>query len=84
MALLTQIQALDKDELVGVIVGKLEVHRGGPLRGYIAMLAVRESYRGHGIGSSAFSICPSPNDLTDCCSNKACSDGRQCHDKPRC
>lgn len=58
--LLTQnthlIQALNQDELVGVIVGKLEVHRGGPLRGYIAMLAVKESCRGQGIGSSTFSI----------------------------
>jgi len=34
-----------------VVVGKLEVHRGGPLRGYIAMLAVKESYRGNGIGN---------------------------------
>jgi peptide alpha-N-acetyltransferase len=43
-------QALDKDQLVGVVVGKLEAHRGGPLRGYIAMLAVKEQYRGNGIG----------------------------------
>lgn len=38
-------------ELVGVVVSKLESHRGGPLRGYIAMLAVREEYRGRGIAT---------------------------------
>ena len=40
-----------KDKLVGVVVSKLEPHRGGPLRGYIAMLAVREEYRGRGIAT---------------------------------
>ena len=45
-------QALDEDdELIGVIVCKLEPHRGGPMRGYIAMLATREEYRGKGIAS---------------------------------
>ncbi|KAI5817087.1 acetyltransferase [Pyronema omphalodes] len=45
--------AYDGDLLVGVVVGKLEHHRGGPtLRGYIAMLAVKESYRGHGIATT--------------------------------
>lgn len=43
-------QAYEKEELVGVVVCKLEPHRGGPLRGYIAMLAVREVHRGKGIG----------------------------------
>ena len=44
--------ALDEsDKLIGVIVCKLEPHRGGPLRGYIAMLATREEYRGMGIAS---------------------------------
>ncbi|BDD56818.1 N-alpha-acetyltransferase 30 [Monascus purpureus] len=38
-------------QLVGVVISKLEPHRGGPLRGYIAMLAVNEAYRGRGIGS---------------------------------
>ncbi|OOF96622.1 hypothetical protein ASPCADRAFT_206807 [Aspergillus carbonarius ITEM 5010] len=37
--------------MVGVVVSKLEPHRGGPLRGYIAMLAVREEYRGQGIAT---------------------------------
>ena len=39
------------DSLIGVVVSKLEQHRGGPLRGYIAMLAVREEYRGKGIAT---------------------------------
>src|SRR4051794_30977470 len=41
----------EKNNLVGVVVSKLEPHRGGPLRGYIAMLAVREEYRGKGIAT---------------------------------
>lgn len=46
-------KALDEqDSLIGVIVCKLEPHRGGPMRGYIAMLATREDYRGHGIATS--------------------------------
>lgn len=43
--------AMDGDEMVGVVVSKLEPHHGGPLRGYIAMLAVREEYRGKGIAT---------------------------------
>lgn len=51
--LLILIQALDdEDNLIGVIVCKLEPHRGGPMRGYIAMLATRKDYRGHGIATS--------------------------------
>ncbi|KAI5306177.1 N-alpha-acetyltransferase mak3 [Ascosphaera pollenicola] len=41
----------DRNEIIGVIVSKLEPHSGGPLRGYIAMLAVEEEYRGHGIAT---------------------------------
>ncbi|KAK4614224.1 N-alpha-acetyltransferase 30 [Fulvia fulva] len=42
--------ALDSsDTLIGVIVCKLEPHRGGPLRGYIAMLATQAEHRGKGI-----------------------------------
>jgi len=37
--------------LIGVIVCKLEIHRGGPLRGYIAMLAVKDDQRGKGIAT---------------------------------
>ena len=45
-------QALDQeDKLVGVIVCKLEPHRGGPMRGYIAMLATQQTYRGRGIAT---------------------------------
>lgn len=45
-------QAVDDDDnLIGVIVCKLEPHRGGPMRGYIAMLATRQEYRGQGIAS---------------------------------
>ncbi|KAI9873864.1 MAG: N-alpha-acetyltransferase mak3 [Pleopsidium flavum] len=41
----------EHDNLVGVVVSKLEPHRGGALRGYIAMLAVKEEYRGKGIAT---------------------------------
>jgi len=41
----------DKDNLVGVVVSKLEPHRGGALRGYIAMLAVTGKHRGKGIAT---------------------------------
>ncbi|KAI9753584.1 MAG: N-alpha-acetyltransferase mak3 [Lichina confinis] len=41
----------DDDKVVGVVVSKLEPHHGGPLRGYIAMLAVKENYRGNGIAT---------------------------------
>ncbi|MCJ1399333.1 N-alpha-acetyltransferase mak3 [Xylographa trunciseda] len=44
--------ALDaEDTLIGVVISKLEPHRGGPMRGYIAMLAVKEEYRGKGIAT---------------------------------
>lgn len=53
MALANDLKALDEeDNLIGVIVCKLEPHRGGPMRGYIAMLATRKDYRGHGIATS--------------------------------
>ncbi len=39
------------ENLIGVVISKLEPHRGGPMRGYIAMLAVREGYRGKGIAT---------------------------------
>lgn len=59
---------MDGDTLVGVVVSKLEVHRGGPLRGYIAMLAVKEQYRGGGIGiratRHAFGNATNPNEAT--------------------
>ena len=37
--------------MIGVVIAKLEPHRGGPLRGYIAMLAVKSQYRGNGIAT---------------------------------
>ncbi|KAL5118415.1 hypothetical protein ACEQ8H_003591 [Pleosporales sp. CAS-2024a] len=37
--------------LIGVIICKLEHHRSGTFRGYIAMLAVQEAHRGQGIAS---------------------------------
>lgn len=45
-------QAMDADHtLLGVVVSKLERHRGGNMRGYIAMLAVREEHRGRGVAT---------------------------------
>ncbi|KAF2688032.1 acyl-CoA N-acyltransferase [Lentithecium fluviatile CBS 122367] len=44
--------ALDSsNNLIGVVVCKLETHRSGTFRGYIAMLAVQEAYRGRGIAT---------------------------------
>ena len=37
------------------MISKLEPHRGGPLRGYIAMLATKEKYRGKGIATTLVS-----------------------------
>ncbi|KAI0592286.1 l-a virus gag protein n-acetyltransferase protein [Pyrenophora tritici-repentis] len=37
--------------LIGVITCKLEPHRSGTYRGYIAMLATQEEYRGRGIAT---------------------------------
>lgn len=55
--MLTFPQALDdSNNLIGVIVNKLEPHRGGPLRGYIAMLATKTEYRGQGIASKLVRI----------------------------
>ncbi len=49
---MVDLQAVDAEEdLVGVVISKLEPHRGGPMRGYIAMLAVREGYRGVGVAT---------------------------------
>ncbi|KAL8735592.1 MAG: hypothetical protein Q9166_000761 [cf. Caloplaca sp. 2 TL-2023] len=44
--------ALDEHEnMLGVVISKLEPHRGGPMRGYIAMLAVKKEHRGKGIAT---------------------------------
>ena len=45
----------DQNKLVGVVICKLEPHRGGPSRGYIAMLATQEKYRGRGIATTLVS-----------------------------
>jgi peptide alpha-N-acetyltransferase len=50
-------QALDdSSNLIGVVISKLETHRSGTFRGYIAMLAVQEPYRGRGIASKLVSM----------------------------
>lgn len=41
----------DADKLIGVVICKLETHRSGTFRGYIAMLAVQEEHRGKGIAT---------------------------------
>ncbi|KAL8701919.1 MAG: hypothetical protein Q9224_000273 [Gallowayella concinna] len=44
--------ALDENQtMLGVVISKLEPHRGGPNRGYIAMLAVKKEHRGKGIAT---------------------------------
>jgi len=45
----------DNGRLVGVVICKLEPHRAGPLRGYIAMLATKETFRGKGIATTLVS-----------------------------
>ena len=44
-------------EAVGVIVAKADAHRGGPVRGYIAMLTVSPAARGAGVGSELVRRC---------------------------
>ncbi len=44
--------AMDGKEVTGVIICKLEDHRGKTFRGYIAMLAIADAYRGKGIATS--------------------------------
>lgn len=55
---LTSHQALDPSSstLIGIIICKLEPHRSGTFRGYIAMLAVSSPYRGRGIASRLVSM----------------------------
>lgn len=50
---LTPSQALHPttSTLIGIIISKLEPHRSGTFRGYIAMLAVQSPHRGRGIAS---------------------------------
>lgn len=52
LMLTRSVQAHDPSgTLIGVVVSKLEPHRSGTFRGYIAMLAVQESHRGQGIAT---------------------------------
>ena len=49
--------ASHNDTIIGVVIAKLEAHRGGPqLRGYIAMLAVKSQYRGRRIATKLVSM----------------------------
>ncbi|KAI5790741.1 putative acetyltransferase, GNAT family, partial [Peziza echinospora] len=50
------LQATHNGAIIGVVITKLEPHRGGPLRGYIAMLAVRAQYRGLKIATKLVSM----------------------------
>jgi N-alpha-acetyltransferase 30 len=43
------VDTTNNNKLAGVVICKLEPHHGGPLRGYIAMLATKEEHRGKGI-----------------------------------
>ncbi|KIX06784.1 uncharacterized protein Z518_04760 [Rhinocladiella mackenziei CBS 650.93] len=49
------VDTTDNNKLAGVVICKLEPHRGGPLRGYIAMLATKEKFRGKGIATTLVS-----------------------------
>lgn len=49
------VMALDKDELVGVIVSNISPHKNRRYRGYIAMIAVKGEYRGNGIATKLVS-----------------------------
>ncbi|VDM97407.1 unnamed protein product [Thelazia callipaeda] len=51
MRLITKALDVNANKYVGAIICKLEVCRDGERRGYIAMLAVEESYRKMGIGT---------------------------------
>lgn len=44
------VLCLDGDTMIGAVVGKMELHKSGKKRGYIAMLAVDKKYRKRGIG----------------------------------
>ena len=38
-------------QIVGTVIGKIQPHKKGTLRGYIGMLTVDKKYRGRGIGT---------------------------------
>lgn len=41
----------ETNQIIGTVVGKLQEHKKGSLRGYIGMLAVDPVHRGNGIGT---------------------------------
>lgn len=49
------IDTTNNHQLAGVVICKLEPHRGEPMRGYIAMLATKEEHRGKGIATTLVS-----------------------------
>ncbi|KAK5057845.1 hypothetical protein LTR84_011846 [Exophiala bonariae] len=49
------VDTTDNNKLAAVVICKLESHRGGPLRGYIAMLATNEAFRGKGLATTLVS-----------------------------
>ena len=49
------VDTTDDNKLAGVVICKLEPHRGGPMRGYIAMLATKDKFRGKGIATTLVS-----------------------------
>lgn len=44
----------DEDEAFGCIIGKMDRHRNGRMRGYIGMLTVKKEYRHLGVGMSQY------------------------------
>lgn len=44
----------DTDEAFGCIIGKMDRHRNGRMRGYIGMLTVKKEYRHLGVGMSQY------------------------------
>lgn len=44
--------AYDGDTAFGTVVCKMEKHKGGHMRGYVAMLVVDKAYRGKGAGGA--------------------------------
>lgn len=46
-----QALGAEDNDLRGVVVCKLENHRSGTFRGYVAMLAVVQEFRGKGIAT---------------------------------
>lgn len=41
----------ENNQIIGTVIGKIQNHKKGSLRGYIGMLAVDPNHRGNGIGT---------------------------------